>query len=863
MGCGCGCNKPPKGNFTYIRYASDVNGSDFAKTKTEGAIERCFQAIIVSPIALDEETVSFQALFNGKWFDVCNECGCGCQFFPYNTPDYITNNGENGWIFNTSTSPTYSTVPSVSNDIFAVKMNNGSLLAIPNFRDEDDIPLVSGTEYCVEFDLVQAPTGEGSTVLLSLGDGAGATVHTLSYGDAVGTIKLKMTAQDGAGFLATQLVMEVVVSNGDVGFHIENFHIGPSECCEDGGTCDIVMEQKEDHTLGPVVRFVKADFDTATDVVEPGVLVLDRASNGAGIFNTITETGWDNPVAGISPEGTLWNSIYSDPLNYGFADLGNVDNRVFTNFKAACNNQIGNELPALEMIMLVVATGKYYKVDWQAWTQGGNGGGFAYDRQEITLITPCSITFSDGKKQEHAAPKIKVGAGLTATPSINNDGTCTLLIESSGDVNTWDIPDTAFVSASGNDATGVKGDGNKPYQTLAAAQAVANNVIIKTGIYFGTFTLISNRNIYCMPGVVFASGSRFTDGGLTVTNTNILGYAEFGLFSYGVELLGAGSQVYVECDRFERSRSICFLLGAGTECIIKAKRGFNATGNNGGGYSCTVRGNSRLELYAESGYCYTDHWLVASGTGGGSFLLRCPDVRILDGGAFGNIAKSLVNVQANTTGAGGEFTSEVDFLGGTMRMEHAVQASSFGVRDSALLLFVNDSGNATHSMRFSNGTVDAGVGLGLLIEYIVLAGYVECDNIKIVSQSKPVEMSQRATAASGYCEFVAKDCEFEGDLGCEFGNGRIARLFNTTVKIRTGASIFTFNNANATSAGQLYLVNCNTQLDAGGGETFTGFATATIGSLNHHSTEVIGVGAVDSYGGFNQVATIELPNIKI
>ena len=48
----CECKKN-NGNFTYIAYATDLNGSNFSLNRTANSINRCYQAIYVSSVELD------------------------------------------------------------------------------------------------------------------------------------------------------------------------------------------------------------------------------------------------------------------------------------------------------------------------------------------------------------------------------------------------------------------------------------------------------------------------------------------------------------------------------------------------------------------------------------------------------------------------------------------------------------------------------------------------------------------------------------------------------------------------------------------------------------------------------------------
>jgi len=68
----CGQNDIQKGNFTYIRYATDKNGSNFSKNRNDVQHKRCYQAIYVSDVELDETSTLFPNYFNGLWFNICD-----------------------------------------------------------------------------------------------------------------------------------------------------------------------------------------------------------------------------------------------------------------------------------------------------------------------------------------------------------------------------------------------------------------------------------------------------------------------------------------------------------------------------------------------------------------------------------------------------------------------------------------------------------------------------------------------------------------------------------------------------------------------------------------------------------------------
>ena len=119
------------------------------------------------------------------------------------------------------------------------------------------------------------------------------------------------------------------------------------------------------NSLGPVITFTLVNGGTDVDYIVPGVVEITRSGTDP-IYNVVSEANWNNSV---SPSGTTWNSIYTEPNNgenfsynkignefqnntignnFGFGgsqNQGNVINEVFENNtigQSMYNNVIGN-----------------------------------------------------------------------------------------------------------------------------------------------------------------------------------------------------------------------------------------------------------------------------------------------------------------------------------------------------------------------------------------------------------------------------------------------------------------------------------------------------------------------------------------
>ena len=134
------------------------------------------------------------------------------------------------------------------------------------------------------------------------------------------------------------------------------------------------------NSVGPKVSFRKPNHQSGIkDVIIEDALIFARANN-QGIYNSYNESGYD---IGVSPLDTEWNSEFTDPVNYGWGNLGQVGFRTFDTFTNALDNAIGANIVGKELVFRHTPTGRMWIIKFTEWTQGGNGGGFAYDRYEI------------------------------------------------------------------------------------------------------------------------------------------------------------------------------------------------------------------------------------------------------------------------------------------------------------------------------------------------------------------------------------------------------------------------------------------------------------------------------------------------
>jgi hypothetical protein len=138
-------------------------------------------------------------------------------------------------------------------------------------------------------------------------------------------------------------------------------------------------------SVGPKVSFKRPDFSpNTTDIVIPGLVEFKRDNNGGGIYNAQEEVSWNSNQ---SPLYTQWNSVYTDNVNNGWGNLFNASNRTFDTFRDSLNGIIGAIIIGQKLLFRHIYSGRTWIIEFTEWTQGGNGGGFAYDRYELFPAT--------------------------------------------------------------------------------------------------------------------------------------------------------------------------------------------------------------------------------------------------------------------------------------------------------------------------------------------------------------------------------------------------------------------------------------------------------------------------------------------
>jgi hypothetical protein len=140
-----------------------------------------------------------------------------------------------------------------------------------------------------------------------------------------------------------------------------------------------------DPYAGPLITFTRTDYGDEIDEISDG-LHITKDDQG-WLYNDLEDDGHGNNT----PTGSRWN-------NDGWNDFSDVESRTYTTLESIWGGNFQN-IPGAKMIMLDETTDKYWAIEFLSWTNGGNGGGAGYTRQELDLTSVATgIRFPDGTR---------------------------------------------------------------------------------------------------------------------------------------------------------------------------------------------------------------------------------------------------------------------------------------------------------------------------------------------------------------------------------------------------------------------------------------------------------------------------------
>jgi hypothetical protein len=631
-----------------------------------------------------------------------------------------------------------------------------------------------------------------------------------------------------------------------------------------GPVCDLKLEQKP-LVFGPLVNFSKSNYGSEVDVIIPGVLEITRGNN-QGIFNIAVEGSFQQYT---SPADTEWASLYTDPSfdenDYtSYPNFNYVDWTYSRNFSLEQPPNYGQSLVGQWFVMRHIPTGRYWKITFTQWTSQNQGGGFAYERQEVVIPELCKITFSDDTKLNSVSGLV-LGNGVTENK--DSEGFVTYFIDSP-DIQYSNV---AFVDPiNGNDFTAQVGVFNKPFlnifTALNAVEALGpytetnrGLVYLRKGVYsFLSVSIRDKVDMHAEAGVIVTGGSGFSDFTSTGKRFRLTGNAVFQgninwLFTINsdaqVELnfYSADVRGLVQCNNTARvvinhvwSRLSCF---------------------NGGGYGISPRDNTYLEVNAER-YIESQQAMVFARTGitsnwSGRCIIRAPRMEVVPvyTSNYGNIFKCFYT-HAFPLNAYVEFEGE-------MVISSSVPAAGGDGRSGFALV------NSTNSNQWDlviKGNVF--VANNECIRRGFQAFYGRCRVYgDLKSLISPINTNNLNSTSVGDFTFEFHNTKFYGFAlicgrgsktyfkDCSFYNYADGSTFPTAPNI-------SFQTSNAPLGSEYYFYNCIAETNGASSEFLENGSVPTIlGLWNTVSNRNLGVGSVDAFGGFSQISGINVPKL--
>lgn len=186
------------------------------------------------------------------------------------------------------------------------------------------------------------------------------------------------------------------------------------------GNCPIEMNFKPG-SIGEKVSFTKvsgSDPEIYKDVIIPGLLEITRDGQ-RGIYNIAQESEY-NTSTYESPKYTFWNTQYIDDADTTWAPLWDVQNRTYTDWRDAVQQNTGGYAPPMYVgtpaVMKYDFDGvvRYWLILFTEWGVGNYGEyGFAYDRWEILPAVTIQQLSADNTNTPNVIDILSDGVHIT------------------------------------------------------------------------------------------------------------------------------------------------------------------------------------------------------------------------------------------------------------------------------------------------------------------------------------------------------------------------------------------------------------------------------------------------------------------
>lgn len=143
-------------------------------------------------------------------------------------------------------------------------------------------------------------------------------------------------------------------------------------------------------SLGELLTNLNQDYSNITNVLKQrgltySILRLSKSGSVDVLPINFSKSQFLDDFDKISERTVLQigENVSLPNLSYGWNNLSDVEDRIYSTFKIANAGEVGYNVLSQNFVMRDIINNQYWAIDFSQWTQGGNGGGFAYSRQLI------------------------------------------------------------------------------------------------------------------------------------------------------------------------------------------------------------------------------------------------------------------------------------------------------------------------------------------------------------------------------------------------------------------------------------------------------------------------------------------------
>lgn len=424
-------------------------------------------------------------------------------------------------------------------------------------------------------------------------------------------------------------------------------------------------------------------------------------------------------------------------------------------------------------------------------------------------------------------------------------GTFTILNPCEANLNYADVAwvDRYF----GDDSTGQAGRLDLPFLTITAALAASPNVYLRQGEYSESFEMIDGMAIYAEPGVRFIAGGLSYSPNVAASGS-FLGYAQFVSNSIPAVLVNNGTLRF-ECDYVDTTNTGFYVAGSGS---LVASMNYLRCSGIGQGFINSFRDTCTVELYIKEfceGY-YSPYFFRGQNTKSfsGDVKITCPISRTLEGGAYGSVRKSVLNVDQNNGG-------RIEVIG-SMECANTTPDTS---GDAGVVRFVV-SGLSAIEIDITGdliGGVETGIyrgNVGNLLNF-TLTGNITSDTNPMLLQFPNV--GSLSVVLNFFNSII------QGAAPSVLGQGLSAYFYNCSFYNSTTDNDVIDLNDTGTNNVTLYFYNCIGEGTGGGSfiaDNMTGYSELLGLTFSNSNRPIVGT-LTDTWAGFTQIATLVVPKL--